>query len=488
MCARSNSMAKYALAVVILLFLLTSPALATSYYLATAAAGGSDSNQGTSPSTPWLTAYHALNCGDVIVAAPSPAYVAANFANGKWGTVACPGGNNVAWLKCATFDGCKISVTTISPYANGMLVDQSYWGVQGWEITTSSRSGVCFMAYPYSGTSTIHHIIFANDICNGAGQGGFGSAENGSRGVDYFAVVGNIAYNSVSGSNNCTSGINAYEPVASDTLPGTHYYFAGNFAWNNVEGPCNGGATTDGQGLFFDTFDGNQTGMAPYTQQAVIDNNIAVFNGGRGIQAYENQAGSAHAAIYVRHNTVYGNNTDTHQENLGSCGEIALDKSLASQVFLNIAVATSVTGCAGNSIYAYYVNKGDVTDLVYSSYGYSAPGNNFGSTGSIGFSFGADNNFGTSPNFANPVNPGVPNCTSASSVANCMSTVVANFAPTNISASAYGYQKPIPTQTFDPLFPLWLCNVSLPAGLVTMGCLAKSSLPMTPTINGVKVQ
>jgi hypothetical protein len=51
-----------------------------------------------------------------------------------------------------------------------------------------------------------------------------------------------------------------------------------------------------------------------------------------------------------------------------------------------------------------------------------------------------------------------------------MATVIANFTPTNEAASGYGYQIPGAAQIYDPLFPQWLCNVNLPAGLVTMGC------------------
>jgi hypothetical protein len=54
-----------------------------------------------------------------------------------------------------------------------------------------------------------------------------------------------------------------------------------------------------------------------------------------------------------------------------------------------------------------------------------------------------------------------------------MATVIANFTPTNatVLAGGYGYQIPSGTQIYDPLFPQWLCNVNLPSGLVTMGCL-----------------
>jgi hypothetical protein len=54
-----------------------------------------------------------------------------------------------------------------------------------------------------------------------------------------------------------------------------------------------------------------------------------------------------------------------------------------------------------------------------------------------------------------------------------MATVITNFRPTNQATWGYGYQIPSSTQTYDPLFPQWLCNVNLPAGLVTMGCKAE---------------
>ena len=85
------------------------PSAGTLYYLSPASAGGSDSNNGLSPNSPWLTPNHPVNCGDVIMASPGTSYASASFSSGKWGTVTCKAGNNVAWLKCATFDACKIS-------------------------------------------------------------------------------------------------------------------------------------------------------------------------------------------------------------------------------------------------------------------------------------------------------------------------------------------------------------------------------------------
>ncbi len=469
----------------ILFFALASPAWATTYYLATATAGGNDSNNGTSASTPWLTPNHAILCGDIILAAPG-VYSAADFSYGHWGTVTCPAGNNVAWLKCATFDACKFT-------ANGvyvaMAVTQSYWGVQGWEVTANADTDACFTAYPPSSTVQIHHIVFANDVANGCYNSGFTIGNNGAVGVDYLVVVGNAVYNASRSSESCTSGISIYQPVQSDSLPGTHIYIAGNFSWDNFDSnPCGGGAPSDGNGILIDTPDGSQGGLpTPYAAQIVIDNNILIANGGRGFDVLNNYAGSAHATIYARHNTVWGNNADMNETN-NLCGEMTIDVALNVQEFFNIAATNAANGCGGHPLYAYYVEKGGSTDLVYNNLGWAATGTYSAAASSPGFSFGPNNLFGANPMFVNAAAPGAPSCGGASSVPNCMATMIANFTPTTAAAVPYGYQAPSAIQTYDPLFPQWVCNVNLPAGLVTMGCLAQSSLPAGVTITGVKAQ
>jgi hypothetical protein len=165
------------------------------FYLAPAAMGGRDSNSGLLAGAPWLSPNHTLNCGDVILAAPSASYNSANFISGRWGKVYCPDGNNVAWLKCATFDACKI---TSNAGPAGMLVDQSYWGVQGWEVTMTAGAiwGGCFLAVPDDRQPQgIHHIIFANNVANGCQASGFASSNRRDKAsVDYLAIVGNVAF------------------------------------------------------------------------------------------------------------------------------------------------------------------------------------------------------------------------------------------------------------------------------------------------------
>ncbi len=474
----ATTMKKFALT--IFFILLASPAWTNTYFLAPASGGGSDSNNGTSASTPWLSPNHPVNCGDTIIAAASTAYSASNFGAGRWGTVSCPAGNNVAWLKCVTFDACKITSSSV----HAMIVTSSFWGIQGWETTTTSGSSYgCFVLQ-----SSVNHIVFANDIANGCMGGGFTSFNIGGASADYIVYVGDIAYNAAQGSGACFSGFNIYQPKASDTAPGTHMYIAGNFAWANEDpSPCAGGSPTDGEGIIIDTFDGSQGGGTGYTQQTVVTNNITVGNGGRGVEVFNDKTAAAQTPVYLEHNTTWHNNNATNQ-NWSGCGEIQIGSAQNVIVMYNLAVTSSSTGCGSNTIYPFSVeNSSSIT--VNNNWGHSVSGTTGFTFNSSGFSFGSANLFNTDPAFANPTTPGAPNCSGFGNVPACMATLIADFKPSASGASTYGYQVPLPTSVSDPLFPQWLCNVNLPAGLVTSGCLSSSSsAPAPPTITNVTVQ
>jgi hypothetical protein len=466
-----------------LLLAFVSPGWATTYYLAPQSAGGNDSNNGTSASTPWRTPNHALNCGDVILG-EAGTYSETAFYSSNWGTVTCPPGNNVAWLKCATFDTCKVNAVL----GTAMAIASSYWGVQGWEVT--SNSGACLLVYPPTTSTSLHHIVLANNVATGCFYNGIGTTNHGAASADYIAFVGNIIYNAAQGSKFCPTGITFYNPLALDNLPGTHLYIGGNFSFDNVDPiPCGLGPATDGQGILLDHFDGTDGGLGiPYTMQAVVDNNITIFNGAAGVMAGSNRAGTVHAPIFIRRNTTYGNAKGS-TTNAPLCGEIIVSLSDNTHVYFNLAVTNAATGCTGSNLYAYQINQTDSETSIYNNYGYSASGNNKWDNSGGGLTpFAPSNVFGSNPGYANPVDPEAPNCAGSASVPACMAGVISNFKPTNPMAAAYGYQVPSTAQTYDPLFPQWLCNVNLPPGLVTMACLPLSALPASPTITGVTVQ
>ena len=358
-----------------------------------------------------------------------------------------------------------------------MHVSASNWGVQGWEVTTSgSGGGGCFTAQPTSRTVSLHDVIFANNIANGCEGSGFNTYDFGTAGVDYLALIGNIVFHAAQGSGQCFSGISIYEPIQYDSLPGTHIYVAGNIVWGNVDpNQCGGTSPTDGEGILFDTFDGSQTqGYVPYTQQAVMTNNITFGNGNSGVKVYQNDVGAgAFAKLYMTQNTTWGNTTATNESG-SECAEVMLIATTNTQVYGNLAVTRSAKSCGGNPLYAYYVvSSPTTTNAMYQNWAYSPGGNNGGiGGGSNGFAFGPGNVFGVDPLLSSPAIPGAPNCSTSSSVPACMAATIAGFAPKNPAAAAFGYQAPSTVATYDPLFPKWLCNVTLPNGLVTKGCKA----------------
>lgn len=440
-----------------LLILLSSPAWATAYFLSPS---GSDGNNGLSTGAAWASPNHAVNCGDTLTAAVG-SYSNSSFTYNKWGTVTCTANNNVAWVICATFDGCKITATGSS--VMGMAISQSYWGVQGFEVTATQDTNTCFFVYP-SNSVSIHHIIFANNIANGCYAGGFGTVNDGSFGVDYLAIVGNIVYNAAQGTAECYSGISVAAPKASDTLPGTHIYIGWNYSFENVDpATCAGVAATDGEGIILDTL----TAFS-YVQQIAIENNLVMYNGSYGIIAF-----SAGGPIYMDHNTAYGDMTQSGHA-AAACGEIEISTASKTEAFQNIAQTVTPAGCGGSTAYAYYVVAGDATDHVYQNWGYDSLGNNSGSASSGGFAFGPNNAFGASPSLSSPTKPSAPSCGSFSSVPTCMATVKSNFSSS--AAPAYGFQSARSGSVYNPLFPQWLSNVNLPAGLVSLGSLTGSSL------------
>jgi hypothetical protein len=353
-------------------------------------------------------------------------------------------------VQCVTFDACKSST--------GIHPDQSHWGISGFE--DSQVGGGCFAASPR--TTTIIDIIFANDIANGCGGSGLTTYDVGNQGVDYVAIIGSISYNATTSSLECYSGINIFQPVPADTVPGTHIYIAGNFAFDNVNpNPCGGTAPTDGEGIIFDTLNGSGDGVN-YTQQIVAENNITVFNGGRGISC----CGNTNANIFFRNNTMYGNMKNV----VGSCAEIYSNLTVNMVITGNLGQTTS--NCSGAE-YVFIVQASDYTSLLFNNWGYSSTGQNVSVISSPTFA-AVNNLFGTSPAFVNPVDPGAPSCGAFASVPACMATVIANYTPTASGAAAYGYQIP-GAPAYNPLYPKWLCNVTLPAGLVQNGCVQSGS-------------
>jgi len=458
-------MTKLKVTLAVFAFLLSVPAArATTYYLSPSPAGN-DGNNG-SVGSPWLTPNHAVNCGDQIVAAASSSYSESNFFAGKWGAVT-GSGHCVAWLTCATFDGCKI----ISTNGYGMFVSAAHWGVMGWEVSASPGQAICFEAFPPTSGASIQDVVFANDIANGCYGAAFQPTQNGNAGVDYFVLIADIAYKASQQTSACSSGIDIYGPVQTDSEPGTHIFISQTFSWANVDpNPCAGGPPTDGVGVIFDTWD-----LFGYAAQGAIENNISFFNGASGYRIDV----TTQAPVFVVNNTSYGNNSGPGL-NASWCGEIITQSSANVTAEKNIAVTNTADGCGSWPNYAYYLAAWSGANTFNYNLGYSAAGYNDGSNDPSGFVYGTNNVFGVNPVFAGaPASvPPAPNCGGYTSVITCMAPIIADFTATAAAAAGLGRQPVSNTSVNDPLFPSWLCPYSsMLSGLVTMGCGASSTPP-----------
>ena len=146
------------------------------------------------------------------------------------------------------------------------------------------------------------------------------------------------------------------------------------------------------------------------------------------------------------------------------------------QAFFNL---TTVNGayCYGdtsNYNYNFSVEYADGSNHIFSTNAWNPAGNYTQSSNLSGFTFGPNFAESTTVALASPQTPPAPSCGTATSVPNWMSTMIANFAPTN--GSTYGYQIPSSTSRYDPLYPPFLCTVTnLPVGLVTPGCVTGSN-------------
>jgi hypothetical protein len=350
---------------------------------------GADTNACTSGS-PCLSPNHTGHCGDIWIAQAATTYNGNNFTSGNWGANSCPGNDNLALVKCATFDACKFS-TDGSPA--DMVISASYWGVIGFQ--SSNLSGSCFLATPPTAgtnvgspptnTATIHHIMFADDVVNGCGGDGFGSSEyNGATGpasVDYELLIGNLEYGAGQQNNECYSGASIASPGNSDTVATTHIYVAWSIGWNNIDNStCNGTTTTDGEMFILDT-----TCQQSFVGFALAEHNWAIGTGSNGIEVFCNGTPAAQTDIQsftIRYNTIAYNLADPNK--LGSSGDViygSTDFTSAQigstaqgynigTVEYNILALAQPTCCQGASPYSMgesYINTTGTEDLNWIS-------------------------------------------------------------------------------------------------------------------------
>ena len=448
---------------------------------------GSDSNNGTSSSTPWASPNHNLVCGDVIIAAPG-AYSNQRFTS-AWGTVSnCPstsggidgtGGVYFATILCG---GSYVGACTING-GSGDAVDvvSSNWAMEGWQATSSG--GRSFQVYACaSGTTILHHIAFVNDISANSNQG-YDTNECAlnhnvpGNGVDYFAVVGSIAQNSANDPI-CLGAIDVVAPANYDLSAGTHIFFGGDFAIANREQS----GCSDGEGIMFDTWDAHG-----YTGQGVIEQSVSVGSGRYGLQLFDQFINPSSPHIYVFNNTFFDNFYNTGSDY--SDGEINWQPTQSNSpwivnIYNNIARTRIATSPSGTPLYAFQMGNpvsnttigGSDVQNIFKGLQTNCAGSScdFGDnvTAFNGASFGT--NTYLDPSFTNTSDLtanryGTPNCSSFPTVTACMGwnqstlsvttpSVISDLTPTASGMTGKGYQPPSAC-TPDPYYPTWLKGI-----------------------------
>ena len=370
------------------------------FYVAT---NGSNSNNGTSPSTPWLTIanYEAKSGvnptpGDCVNVAPG------TYASGN--AYLTRGGNNASSTgyivyRCATMDGCTITASDWA-FAAGQnnSSSPSYLIFDGFILAASGgapNSDGIECQHGLTGTTAgCHHIMALNNIVSGHQLDGLHMVDG-----EYFYMSHNIVHNNAYQCGVYGSGISyvSLKPVASYTqtaddtnannnaalnligIQGPAFSFNNLVAWNVVYNNavnCGGRqVASDGNGIIMDSFLTSNGNTINYANKTLVAFNVVYDNGGEGVQI------TASALITVSNNSCYNSSLDPYQNaTYRPCiGVQGGAPPTNSNLFLNnIAYAVPPASCSGN----YTYGPGYDTPFVIGGNGgggdavYNSPGHN----------------------------------------------------------------------------------------------------------------
>jgi hypothetical protein len=306
---------------------------ATNYYVATT---GNDSNNGTSPSTPWLTLQHANN------ALPTGGKAAGSCVNVAAGTYATgvnitTGGNlasstGYVVYRCTTMDACIVT-DVHAGNQNGSFVFSptqpmtgNYIIIDGFTLTAVSETlygqGIELWAGSNTFTPSVHHVWILNSIISGYGQSGVQMNEG-----EYFFAIHNTIYgNANSGCSAQGSGISFANLIAvsgytrttddsntsvyGDIGTAFHNVIEWNVLYNNAVTSCGTVANpydTDGNNITIDTLNwDNGSGTTPYAPGTLVAFNIAYNAGGGGVHIFNSED------VTAANNSCYNNYLDPY--------------------------------------------------------------------------------------------------------------------------------------------------------------------------------
>jgi parallel beta-helix repeat protein len=282
---------------------------------------GSDSANGTSPSSPFATVNHAATvakAGDTVCIAPGVYNETVKVANS--------GTSNSNRIDFTTVDSTGAPVTSIpeapaeieqpapaaTPTPIGKIMpwppvvfdvsNESYVTVNGLDIS-GGQEGLISACYTGSGgcTSGTHRCLTYNQV---HGAGNFGII---LWSADYDVVYGNEVYDNAKFSPPTSSyqpagsawwsgsGISVVASTPADNGAAWHNWVSHNVSYDNAAPH-----SYDGNGIIVDSED-----VVPYYEPTLIEENTVMSNGGSGIKIYDSHN------ILVRNNTAWENAQDS---------------------------------------------------------------------------------------------------------------------------------------------------------------------------------
>jgi parallel beta-helix repeat protein len=344
-----------------ILLLIANPVLALNYFVS---GSGSDSNNGLTYNSPYLTiqiAANHSNPGDTVF-----------VMNGTY-TNSCSqcnvvtitrSGNASSWIVYINYPGHSpilqfngwqgFSITSGAAYIeiNGFTIRGNNANVTlanalNQPASCNNPTGSPDPQYNGNGISSDgrsgghpHHLRIKNNTVYECGGAGISTIQS-----DYTTIENNIIFNNCWYTIYGTSGISTWQNWNFDNSSGYRMFIKNNRCFGNRlyvpwSGPCQ---ITDGNGIIIDDSKNTQNGstLGAYAGRTLVTNNIVYGNGGSGIHAYSSEH------VDIINNTAYLNSQSTEIDN----GEIFGNSANDITILNNILYALS-----GNKINSNYNN------------------------------------------------------------------------------------------------------------------------------------
>ena len=342
----------------------------TNYYVAT---NGSDSNNGTSQQTPWLTLQHA---NDSLPGNGAAAGSCINVAAGTYpgGVELSTGGakadaRGYVVYRCEQLDACTLAAagwTTGAFNATGTNQGDphpAYLIFDGFRMTSPQPYEYSVAISCWAGNqgtvATCHHWMMLNSIMKGYGQGGIGMGDG-----EYYISSHNLIYDNAVFCDGQIYGsglsyivpkpVANYKQTPDDTnarnnaalnligIQGPAFPFHNLVAWNTLytnRNTCKG-SDSDGNGIIMDSFSEGNGNQVEYTYPTLVAFNVSYNNGGGGVHIFFSEY------VTAANNTVYNNYLDPQNDGAARAG-IDTNQSYSDTIINNIVIGIPAAPGAG---------------------------------------------------------------------------------------------------------------------------------------------